>query len=526
MVLVLSGESAGSEAVKSITVGEAALFDTLRDAGRIHPRQASHSVTACPPWGVFSGGLEAWIVKVPKPMSRKPLRSFAPAVCLAVVAAIPCLAQPVADEARREARRTPVVDVFEQCRDAVVNIAATQFVERRGLGDFDRLFDDFFELPIGPRRTVRQTSMGSGFVLHPSGYIVTNAHVVARTAERKVVFGDGEEHEAEVVALDTEHDLAILKIAATSPLKTLPLGRSDDLMVGETVIAIGNPLGYQHTVTAGVVSALDRTIEINDRLRFAGLIQTDASINPGNSGGPLLNVLGELIGVNTAIRGDAQNIGFAIPVDQLKKRLPEMLSIERRYRVETGLSLREGVGEAGGGVVVERVAPGSPAADAGVRPGDVIARVEDTPARGLVDYHIALLGHRPGDKVEMRLHRDGRTLMTTLELRERPLPDGLALARARLGVRLEELTAEQLAAAGLRGARALRVREVEPGSPAATIDMATGDFLVAVNGQFPASAGELGELLEGVRPGDAVSISFVRLSNRGRTQWTTAVRAR
>lgn len=443
-----------------------------------------------------------------------------------ITLAWPLAAQPVSDDARRDARRTPVVAVFEQCRDAVVNIAATQFVERRGLGDFDRLFDEFFELPIGPRRTVRQTSMGSGFVLHPSGYIVTNAHVVARTAERRVVFGDGTEHDAEIVALDTDHDLAILKITAPSPLKTLELGRSDDLMVGETVIAIGNPLGYQHTVTSGVVSALDRTIEINDRLRFAGLIQTDASINPGNSGGPLLNVLGELIGVNTAIRGDAQNIGFAIPVDQLKKRLPEMLSIERRYRVETGLELREEPGEGGTrAVVVEQVTPGSAASEAGIRPGDVIARVESTPAKGLVDFHIALLGHRPGDKVEMRLNRDGRALMTTIELRERPLPDGLALARARLGVRLEELSAEQLAAAGLRGSSALRVRLVEPGSPAAAIEMAPGDFLVAINGQFPASAGELGELLEGVSPGDPVSVSFVRLSNRGRTQWTTTVRA-
>src|SRR5690606_783552 len=149
-------------------------------------------------------------------------------------------------------------------------------------------------------------SVGSGFVLHAAGYIVTNAHVVARTAERHVIFADGSEYDAQVVAIDEPHDLAILKIdPADRDLKPTPLGTSDDLMVGETVIAIGNPFGYQHTVTAGVVSALGRTLPVTEQHSLKGLIQTDASINPGNSGGPLLNVLGQLVGINTAIRADA-----------------------------------------------------------------------------------------------------------------------------------------------------------------------------------------------------------------------------
>ncbi|MDP7348694.1 MAG: trypsin-like peptidase domain-containing protein, partial [Phycisphaeraceae bacterium] len=208
-------------------------------------------------------------------------------------------------------RRTPVVRVFEQSRNAVVNISTTQIVQLRDPLGFD-LFEQFFHMPR--RRTFRRQSVGSGFVLHEAGYIVTNAHVVARTAERKVLFADERAFDAQVVALDHEHDLAVLKIDADGPLATLPLGTSHDLMVGETVIAIGNPLGLSDTVTAGVISAVDRELEFGDGKSFKGLIQTDASINPGNSGGPLLNILGDLIGVNTAMRGDAQNIGFAIPV--------------------------------------------------------------------------------------------------------------------------------------------------------------------------------------------------------------------
>ena len=155
----------------------------------------------------------------------------------------------------------------------------------------------------------------------------------------KVIFADGRELEAEIVAVDTEHDLTVLSVKTHEPIQAIKLGRSDDLMIGETVIAVGNPLGFQNTVTVGVVSALDRTLRFSDRVSYQGLIQTDASINPGNSGGPLLNINGELIGINTAIRGDAQNIGFAIPVDQLRALLPEILDIERLKRARIGMRL-------------------------------------------------------------------------------------------------------------------------------------------------------------------------------------------
>ena len=262
--------------------------------------------------------------------------------CLIVVVVfcagvLPTAAEPTSHNGHAQ-RRTPVVEVFDGAKDAVVNISSTQIVKTRSPFGIDQFFNDIFDLPTRPRQ-FKRTSVGSGFVLHQAGYIVTNAHVVARTAEQKVIFADQREYDAQVVATDHEHDLAVLKIDPPQPLVPLRLGSSDDLMVGETAIAIGNPLGYQHTVTAGVISALDRTLELRGDLSFEGLIQTDASINPGNSGGPLLNVLGELIGINTAIRGDAQNIGFAIPVDQLRDILPDLLDVERRYRIYTGLKI-------------------------------------------------------------------------------------------------------------------------------------------------------------------------------------------
>ncbi|MCH7813368.1 MAG: trypsin-like peptidase domain-containing protein, partial [Planctomycetes bacterium] len=200
----------------------------------------------------------------------------------------------------RALRRTPLVEVIERVRDSIVNISAT------GLVNIERgdLFD-FFNMPQRRRRSPRQRqveSVGSGFVMHESGYIVTNAHVVDRSIDLRVTLANGQEHKAVVVVSDVDHDLAILKIKPDQPFKPIPMGRSDDLMIGETTVAIGNPLGYANTVTSGIISALHRKLEFSSDVVYDDLIQTDASINPGSSGGPLLNILGELIGVNTAIR--------------------------------------------------------------------------------------------------------------------------------------------------------------------------------------------------------------------------------
>jgi serine protease Do len=427
------------------------------------------------------------------------------------------------EEERRRLRRSPVVDVFEQCKDAVVNISTTQIVEVRSPFGVDGLFEDLFDFPAFPggSRRYKTTAVGSGFVVHSSGYVVTNAHVVARTAERKVIFADKSEYDAEIVAADARRDLAVLKIDCDRPLKRIDLGSSDDLMVGETVVAIGNPLGLETTVTAGVVSALNRKLESRGEVALEGLIQTDASINPGNSGGPLLNVLGELVGVTTAIRGDAQNIGFAIPVDQLVGALPELLDVERRYRIVAGLDVSPFRDAA-----VRRVAAGGPAARAGVQVGDRLLSVNGKPLVGGFDYYIELLGRRAGEAVELLLERNGRSFRSEFALAALPKPDAARLTSEKLGLLLEPMTAALARKLGLAASRGFVVRRVEPGGPAAKAGVEAGDVVVGVGPYSPTSLDDVGLLLEEVKAGDVVPLRTLRFGRSILYQFRFDVEAR
>jgi serine protease Do len=402
-------------------------------------------------------------------------------------------------------RRTPVVEVFEASRDAVVNISSTAVVEVRD--PFDQFFQGIFDRPFRSRpRQYKNTSIGSGFVIHPDGYIVTNAHVVARSTDRTVTFADGREYDAAVVASDREHDVAVLKIDAPGPLRPLPLGHSADLMIGETVIAIGNPLGYQNTVTAGVVSAVDRDLVFSKEHVMRGLIQTDASINPGNSGGPLLNVLGELIGINTAVRGDAQNIGFAIPVDRLRALLPELLDVERRQQIRTGLQF-----DADADLRVQSVEQDSPAGRAGIRSGDVLREVDGISVNDTVDFPITLIGRKPGDQLRLVLDRGGKSYATTLQLERRPKPDASRLVRERIGIEVRPLPPDLARELGLPRGGGFVVLNVDPSSPAGLIGMRSRDVLVALGRYYPTTLEELGQLLEPIDPESPVSVTYLRV---------------
>ncbi len=399
-------------------------------------------------------------------------------------------------------RRTAVVDVFEQCKDAVVNISSTHLVKvESGHG----LFEELFQMPRRQRYR-KYSSVGSGFVFHKDGYIATNAHVVARTAEIRVIFSDETEYGARVIAMDEKSDLAVIKIEPNRELKTLKLGSSSDLMVGETVIAIGNPLNYRHTVTAGVVSALDREIPIDRETSMTGLIQTDASINPGNSGGPLLNVLGNVIGVNTAIRGDAQNIGFAIPVDQLRQALPELLDVERRYRIVTGMSVTPDKR-----CMVVRVDGESPAFKARIEVGDRIEAIDGDDLGSGIDYAIAMLGRKAGDRIRIRYRRGGRSQDTVMTLDERPRPQGGQILRDRFGMQVVQLTPERARKVGLSaGLRGLMVTEITPRSAAARARFRKGDIITSLGRYQVDDVDEAGELLEKVEPGQIVAFGVLR----------------
>src|SRR5205807_6087227 len=286
----------------------------------------------------------------------------------------------------------------------------------------------------------RVNGMGTGIILDPRGYIITNHHVVEDVSVIRIRLSDGTTHSARGLTRDPETDLALLKIDIGRPLPTMPLGTANDLMVGATVIAIGNAYGYEHTVTVGVVSAIKRDVTLNKEISYKQLIQTDASINPGNSGGPLLNVNGELIGVNVAIRAGAQGIGFAIPVDSMLRVVADMLSVRRRNGTWHGMVCRDCVGEpdpeklslrdetnsrdhmmshiaaaptpAPAGslarwVVVERTEPTSPAFRAGLQVGDVVMRAGDMRVVCALDLERALLDHAAGDSVPLVVRRNG-----------------------------------------------------------------------------------------------------------------------
>ena len=434
---------------------------------------------------------------------------------LPVVVAFACLA--AAPDPRRV---TPVVEVVRDHGDAVVNISATHVVESRG-----GLFDAFFDVP----RRYESNSVGSGAIVHPSGYVLTNAHVVARASELDVLLRDGRRFPATVVAQLPADDVAVVKmdVPRGAQLPAVRLGRSDDLMVGETVIAIGNPVGLANSVTAGILSAVDRSFDVGRGVRFEGVLQIDAAINPGNSGGPLFNVLGEMVGVNTAIRGDAQNVGFAIPIDKVKALLPRLLAVESRGRARLGLSLAGDAPAPKQGVVVGAVDKGSPAARAGLQPGMVIEGVAGRPTPTVIDALVALLEQPVGRAFAVRVALpEGVVDEVKLAIVERPKPDGAALAKARLGLVVRELDAATAAQVGLRQGAGLLIVEVERRGPAGETGVRAGDLVVRVGPYGVRTLDQLGAVLEQAAAGTRVGLRVVRFTRDAAFQSEVEVVAR
>jgi len=279
---------------------------------------------------------------------------------------------------------------------------------------------------------------GSGFVWDEQGHIVTNYHVIRDAQEALVTLADQTSYQARLVGVSPEHDLAVLQIKVDAgSLPPLPIGTSSDLRVGQSVLAIGNPFGLDHTLTTGVISALNRTIDNDGGGIIEDLIQTDAAINPGNSGGPLIDSAGRLVGINTAIvspSGAYAGIGFAVPVDTLNRVVPSLIAFGRYVRPSLGISANDEVSSGLlrslgiAGIVVLEVAPGSPAARAGLRPaqstfggsvilGDVIQAIDGKPVASLAALNARLDEHEAGDTVELTLWRNG-------ERREIELPLG------------------------------------------------------------------------------------------------------
>jgi serine protease Do len=404
-------------------------------------------------------------------------------------------------------RRTPVVRAVEKAAPAVVNISTKQVrtappVFQMEVPEvFRQQFPDYFKA----RRQV-VGSLGSGVLISPKGYIVTNAHVVNQADEIIVTLADESQLKAELVSADPAADLAIIKITGDKPFPAIRLGISSDLMIGETAIAVGNPFGYQHTVTTGVISAVDRTIEAGAGTHYEGLIQTDAPINPGNSGGPLLNIRGELIGINTAIRAGAQGLGFAIPVDKVRAIMIDLLAVRRAGTAWLGLRFDK----TRAAPVVDSIDKGSPAEKAGFAKGDVIETLGGQWVKNALDLETALLDLHVGDTVQLTLHRGEEEKQLKAVLTEMPKPDGVRLARAEFGLQVQELKPEMAASMKLAVDRGLLISGVDADSPAQAAGFKTGDLIVQIDRYRVDSLDTLGALLVQAKKGDTIQFVVVR----------------
>jgi len=386
--------------------------------------------------------------------------------------------------AASEQRETAIVKAVKRAVPSVVNIH-TEKPAQEGQTVFSS----------GKGRRIN--GMGTGIVVDERGYIVTNYHVVAEVELIRATFDDGSDYEARTVSFDKEHDLAVIKVEASKALKVVPLGTSSDLMLGESVIAIGNAFGYKSTVTLGIVSAMGRDVEVNETQSYKNLIQTDASINPGNSGGPLLNLDGDVIGVNVAIRAGAQRIGFAIPIDDARRIIARLISVENLDQQTHGLVTRDIKSATQRHLVVMGAHPDSPAVSAGVKPGDIVLKVGEQDIGDGVDLERALLGRKSGEPVEVLVRRADKTEKLSLALvaqhtgkaalsmqvvpranNDEPEADRVW---SMLGMKITSLPSAQQSLVGKRYRGGMKVLDVRTDSPAARNGIRKGDILVGLS---------------------------------------------
>ena len=378
-----------------------------------------------------------------------------------------------------EPRRDEVVTMVERVKSAVVNIHS----ERLSVSDD----------PFGRGGPQKVNGMGTGIVLDPRGYIVTNFHVVDDVQSLRVKLSSGDSCPARIIALDKEADLAIIKIEPPSPLPVVRLGTASDLLLAERVIAIGNAYGYEHTVTVGTVSSLKRDVTLNKEVSYRALIQTQTPINPGNSGGPLFNKLGEVVGVNVAIHAKGQNIAFAIPIDTVITRAAEMLS-SRRRGIWHGLVVEDLASRAAEesaltrSVRVMHVEPGSAADTAGAKAGDLLERVSDVTVRTSIDLERGFLDRPTGEPVVVVIRRGSSPVELKLALGSTgslisasASPEPRDLAARKLGVRFFPVGPGAVNAANTQLRGGLLIQELIPGGIAAKSGLHRGDILIGLH---------------------------------------------
>ncbi len=417
---------------------------------------------------------------------------------------------------------------------AVVHIRVEKTVKGGGqaFGNFGRnpfggneQFKDFFGRHFGQQRQpeFKQPGQGSGFIIDKSGYIVTNNHVVEGADKIKVILKDESKYDAEIVGLDPVTDIALIKIDPKKSLPTVPLGSSDVLRVGEWVTAIGSPFGLEHTVTAGIVSAKGRVIGSGP---YDDYIQTDASINPGNSGGPLINMQGEVVGINTMIIAGGQGIGFAIPIDQAKGIIAQLKSDGQVTRGWLGVTIQDLKGdlaeyygvEGKSGVMVAEVVPGDPADKAGIKPKDIITKINGkkiTTSRDLTNL-AARLG--VGETAAVTILRDGKQKTLEVKIGKRPLTMAAASQNQRrqqegdYGFEVTELTPEIARRFNIKETSGVIVVGVAPNSKADAAGVKKGDLIIEVNRVNVASVKVFKNLIDQHKKDDGISLLVKRMN--------------
>ena len=390
-------------------------------------------------------------------------------------------------------RETPTVLAIRRASPAVVNIHGQKTVRATAAGMAGAGGPDSFRQVNG---------MGTGIVIDARGYVITNYHVVEDVDDIRVTLHGGETTSAELVASRIRNDLALIKLNSDHPLPTIPRGTSSDLMVGESVIAIGNAFGYVHTSTQGIISSLHRDVPVNETQDYQDLIQISAGINPGNSGGPLLNIEGEIIGVNVAVRVGAQQIAFAIPIDQVVEIVTEMIEQHNDVRLATGLRTSGGPRD-GDGVTIANVSASSSAAREGLKPGDRVVRVGSQVVDDRLDFALALLNAYPGDQLEIGVDRAGRRIDLAMKTEENQASESLStadLAWSVIGIQAKHVAEATMRRLNSRMRTKYRgglyITAVRPGSAADQNGITPGDVLLGIHGWQTSSMKDLAGILE------------------------------
>ena len=425
-----------------------------------------------------------------------------------------------------EAFSNSIADIAERVGPAVVNIDTVRMMTTQLPSFQDPIFERFFGRDFEEfRRAIPQKGTGSGFIINQEGYVLTNEHVVRKADNIKVTLSDGREFAGEVIGSDVTSDMAIVKIQADH-LPSVTLGNSDELRVGEIVIAIGNPYGLQQTVTMGVVSAKGRSIPAGtERQVYRNFIQTDTAINPGNSGGPLLNIKGEVVGINTAIIPYAQGIGFAIPINIAKKNIDDLINLGKVRRSWLGVYIQDVTPEIAKqfnlteakGVLVGDVIKNSPAEEVGIKTGDIIMKVNDEEVNSPEELQDKIRDVEIGKNADLEVMRDGKAINFMVKIVEMPTVEveGSESLKEKVfsvqtGIQVEPVTSEIAKEMGLSWVKGLVITEVVPGSSADDMGLQQGDIVLEASRTEVSSIGEWEKVINKLEPGDTLLLLVFR----------------